>query len=264
MADHHLDRLVLHTNSKSSSVTSDIANIESYVGQFLRNYADNRVFELFLYPYFEKGTISVRNLGLVEVLFRYLHECCTKVDTIMRIGKLAPILIQQFSWNNIPGQDEEAMLASLKNIFSLQKWDENTVISKTRNNRVIVVTTPNIRIKIKLDLSHWKAISTIKKGTDHKKAVQTYEYKVLKLASEIVVCATEPSSESLTNTMEQRRLLESIDSPFYDLVARVRFDDVENNKVLAKDPKFMNHLENIHDKFESGYQHLIEIRRNLR
>jgi NAD(P)-dependent dehydrogenase (short-subunit alcohol dehydrogenase family) len=53
----------------------------------------NLVFDLFLYPYFEKGTISVNNFGLVEILFRYLHECCTKVDTVMRIGKIAPILI---------------------------------------------------------------------------------------------------------------------------------------------------------------------------
>lgn len=41
----------------------------SYVGQFLRNYANNLVFGLFLYPYFEKGTISVSNFGLVENYF---------------------------------------------------------------------------------------------------------------------------------------------------------------------------------------------------
>jgi len=48
----------------------------------------------------------------------------------------------------------------------------------------------------------------MKKGTDLKKTVQTYEYKVLKLASEIAVCATEPSSESLTKAMEKGRLLD--------------------------------------------------------
>jgi hypothetical protein len=79
-----------------------------------------------------------------------------------------------------------------------------------------------------------------------------------------MVCASEPVLESLKNALEEGRLLESIDSPFCDLLARLRSDDVENNTVLAKDPKFMNHLEYLHKKFESGYQHLIGIRRNLR
>jgi hypothetical protein len=237
----------------------------SYVGQFLRNYANTRVFDLFLYPYFEKGTISLNNFGLVEKLFRYLHECCTKVDTIMRIGKVTPILIPKFAWDNIPGQDEAKLLASLKDIFSLQEWDTGTAkINEASNDRIIVVGGPNILIEIKLDLPQSKAISTIKGNIDHRESVQTYEYKVLKLASGIMVCATEPISESLRNALEEGRLLESINLPFYDLVARISKDDGENNTALAKDIKFMNHLENLRDRFELGYQHLIDIRRNLR
>lgn len=214
----------------------------SYIGQFLRNYANNLVFELFLYPFFEKGTISVSNFGLVEKLFRYLHECCIKVDTIMTVGKVTPILIPQFSWDNIPGEDEAAILASVGDVFTLQEWDTTTVkIKKTSNDRIIVVSAPNVHIEIELDVPNLKAISTIKRDVDHSKGVQTYEYKILKLASGIMVCSTEANSESLRNAIEEGRLLESIDSPFYELVARMRFDEIENSTILAKDAKFMNH-----------------------
>jgi hypothetical protein len=234
----------------------------SNVGQFLKNYSSNLLFELFLYPYFEKQTISIDNFDLVEKLFRYLNECCMRVDIIMRLGRVTPILIQQFSWNNIPGEDEAALLASLRDIFALQEWDKETVnIRKIANNRTIIVTTPNIRIEVELDLPQSKAIST---QIDHNKVVQTHEYRIVKLASRIVICTIEPSSESLKNALESGRLLESIDSPFYDLVARMRYDHTENSTVLAQDTKFMTHLEDLHENFESGYRYLIQLRKKLR
>jgi len=73
----------------------------------------------------EKQTISLDNLDLVEKLFRYFHECCVTVKLTMRIGKVTPILIQNFSWNNIPGLDEAALLTSLKETFTLQELKRN-------------------------------------------------------------------------------------------------------------------------------------------
>lgn len=247
-----------------SSVTRGQTPV-SNVGMFLKNYSSNLLFELFLYPYFEKQTISIDNFDLIEKSFRYLNECCMRVDIIMRIGRVTPILIQQFSWNDIPGQDEAALLASLRDIFAFQEWHEETVnIRKTADNRTILVTTPNIRIEVELDLPQSKAISTQKNAIDHNKVVQTHEYRIVKLASRIVVCTIEPSSESLKNALESGRLLESIDSPFYDLVARMRYDHTENSTVLAQDTKFMTHLEDLHEDFESGYRYLIQLRKKLR
>jgi hypothetical protein len=62
----------------------------------------------------EKQTFSLDNLDLVEKLFRYFHECCVTVELTIRISKVTPILIQKFSWNNIPGLDEAALSTSLK------------------------------------------------------------------------------------------------------------------------------------------------------
>lgn len=79
-----------------------------------------------------------------------------------------------------------------------------------------------------------------------------------------MICTIEPSSESLKNALESGRLLESIDSPFYDLVARMRYDHTENSTVLAQDTKFMTHLEDLQENFESGYRYLIQLRKKLR
>jgi hypothetical protein len=67
----------------------------------------------------------------------------------------------------------------------------------------------------------------------------------------------EPPSDSIKNALETGRLLEAIDAPFYDLVAKIGRDLVglESNTILAQDR---------HHNFESGYQCLTQLRRNVR
>jgi hypothetical protein len=81
----------------------------------------------------------------------------------------------------------------------------------------------------------------------------------------------ESSSDSIKNALEIGGLLEAIDAPFYDLVARIGRDLVgspndhaKSNTLLAQHTHFMSHLDEIHHNFESGYQYLIQLRRNLR
>jgi hypothetical protein len=167
----------------------------------------------------EKQTISVDNFDLVEKLFRYLHECCIRVDLAMRIGKVTPILIQKFSWNNIPDLDEAALLTSLKETFSLKELNRDTVnLCKTADEISIIITAPSIRIEIKLDLSRSKAIATLEIDSDHNEGIQSYEYRILKLASGVMVCAIEPPSDSIKNALKSGGLL---DAPFYDLVSKM-------------------------------------------
>ena len=86
----------------------------SHVASFLKHYGDNLLFELFLYPYFETQTISNDNFDLVVKLFRYLHDCCVRLDLSINVGAKVPFLIPKFSWNKIPGRDEKVLLTSLK------------------------------------------------------------------------------------------------------------------------------------------------------
>jgi hypothetical protein len=73
--------------------------------------------------------------------------------------------------------------------------------------------------------------------------IQSYEYRILKLASGVMVCAIEPPSDSIKNALESGGLLEeAIDAPFDDLVSKIGRelvlilnDGVKSNTVLAQD-----------------------------
>jgi hypothetical protein len=68
----------------------------------------------------------------------------------------------------------------------------------------IIITAPSIHIEIKLDLSRSKAIATLEVDIDHNEGIQSYEYRILKLVSGVMVCAIEPPSNSIRNALERR------------------------------------------------------------
>jgi DNA-binding PadR family transcriptional regulator len=129
----------------------------AYVRSFLKYYSNNALFELFLYPYIEKQTISADNIGVLSKLFRYLHNCCKQVDAA-KISYVVP----QFFWNKIPGENNNELLTSLKHIFTLENVDiGNSRIEKSSDNNTISVTAPQVNIVIKLDKARGKTIATV-------------------------------------------------------------------------------------------------------
>jgi hypothetical protein len=235
----------------------------SYVDTFLKCYGNNLLFELFLYPYFEKETISVDNFGLLVKLFRYVHDCCVRLDVAITVGSVVPYVFPKFSWNKIPGQDETALLTSIKEIFSLEDLNQdNTRVDKTRDNSTIILSAPQIHITIKLDLPGSKAIAKL--YTANKKSFSKYEYKIVNLLSEITACTTRPTEDSIKSALDIRELIEA---PLYELVSSIGRRSVAqaetdyNNLVLAQDTKFMTLLEYVHSNFETGYHHLMQLRK---
>jgi DNA-binding PadR family transcriptional regulator len=231
--------------------------IISRVNTFFRYYGNNVIFELFLYPYFERQTISTDNFDLLVKLFRYLHDCCKEVESAIRIHSPIP----QFVWNKVPGEYSKEILKSLKKIFTLDDTD-NAHIQRTPDNSAITVTTLRVHIVIKLDLTRGKATATA--NVDN--YVRTYEYEILNFGPDIIACSTQSSEELLKRTLDSRRLIEA---PIYELVSNVGKRgsetqiEVDSLKVLAQDTKFMSLLEDIHSNFERGYKPLMELRIRL-
>jgi hypothetical protein len=231
--------------------------IISRVNTFFRYYGNNVIFELFLYPYFERETISTDNFDLLVKLFRYLHDCCREIDSALRIH--SPIA--QFVWNKVPGEYSEGILKSLKKNFTLDDIDY-AKIERTPDNNAITVTTLRIRIIIKLDLTRGRAIATANVDNN----VKTYEYEIINFGSDIVACSTQSFEELIKRILDSRRLIEA---PIYELVSNLGKigseiqKEMDSLKVLAQDTKFMRLLEDIHSNFESGYRSLIELRKHL-
>ncbi|HET7148465.1 MAG TPA: hypothetical protein VFI73_08210, partial [Candidatus Nitrosopolaris sp.] len=176
-----------------------------------------------------------------------------------------PYAVPKFSWNRIPGQDDALLLASLKEIFSLEDLHKDHIrVNKTPDNSTVVVTAPLIYIEIKLDLPGSRATATI--DIDNK-SVRKYEYKIVNLFSEIMACSIRSPEDSIKSAIDSKRLIEV---PIYELVSRIGKGSGseqavdQNTTILAKDSKFMTLLEevhnNLHKNFKKGYDQLMQLR----
>lgn len=88
---------------------------------FLRNYSDSILFKIFLYPYFEKETLFVIGASILWDLYEYLSTCCHSIERLINDIQLGRPLLRRnvFSWNRIPGEDDEMLLSHLKQISIL-------------------------------------------------------------------------------------------------------------------------------------------------
>ncbi len=223
----------------------------SHVNNFMKNYENSAVFELFLYPYFEKQTISTADVYLLTKLFKFVHDCCRHADLAEKI----PYMIPQFSWNKVPGENDKELLTSLKEVFRIEYLD-NTKIEKTPDESTIRITTSEIDIIIKLEREKGKAIAT----TDFDGKPRRYEYKMLDLFSELTAFKTVASN----NEFVIKRLAEIAICVLVTEIGRESAHLQEKNihRILAEDTKFMTVLEEIHKDFEDGYNKLMALRKN--
>jgi len=233
----------------------------SYIYNFLNNYNDNFLFELFLYPYFEKRTISFDNdfkFSLVVQLFNYLNE---RLDLALKAQ--FPMMITKFSWNNIPGRDAPGLVTSLKEVFELQDAESVKIqIEKNMQGNVIKIIALQWSVVIELNIEEGKAVATLTNFDDNSRK---YEYKIAKSGSEISVGTVRPPEDPIKRTLDYSRSL--IEQLIYELVSHIDYESAEgeqNNIILAQDTKFMSMLEEIykttHNQFERGYNQLMGLR----
>ncbi|HEY7082381.1 MAG TPA: hypothetical protein VH500_22045 [Nitrososphaeraceae archaeon] len=223
----------------------------SHISNFMKYYGNNIIFEKFLYPYFEKQTIYSSNIHFLTRLFKFVHDCCKQSD----LGDKIPYMIPQFSWNKVPGENDKELLTSIREVFEIDNLD-NAIIAKSPDGNAIKLTASKLSIVIKLEKTEGKAIATKESNTEPKK----YEYKILNYFSELTAFRPKINNGRFDST----RLVEMT---MYDLVtdigstsARTQQEDII--RLLAKDTKFMNVVEEIHTRFTNGYNRLMAIRKN--
>ena len=59
---------------------------------------------------------------LLVDLYRYLVSCCDGIEKYLKYGPGIdiPVVDKIFSWNKIPGEDDEKLMQHLKQIFNLE------------------------------------------------------------------------------------------------------------------------------------------------
>jgi DNA-binding PadR family transcriptional regulator len=226
----------------------------SHIDNFLKYYGDNALFELFLYPYFEKQTIYAAHIDMLVKLFGYLHNCCKQVN----ISKGANVVQHLFYWNKVPGENNSQLLASLKEIFMLENIDsDNTIIKKSSDNSTITVTAAQVTVVIKLDEKTKKATATSEMAANNN--TKKYDYTILYYGREIMACTLHGDKSQV---LDSKRLLEA---PIYELVRDIGIEygiSQEYINMLAQDTKFMSLVEQAHNEFRKGYHCLMRLRKN--
>ena len=222
-----------------------ISNIET----FLMNHGNNEIFNLFLYPFFEKHTIFDAGSKILGKLFRYLFNCCKAVEAASKISYMIP----QFSWDKVPGEASAELLSSLEDVLGLDHLNDAR-IEKTLDHSTVKVFTSQIEINIRLDSTKGTAIARV--DIDNKP--RKFEYKMLNYFSEIVAFR----STGYGYPLNLRKLVEV---PIYELINDIESEPPESqsmiNGLLANDTKFMTILNDMHERFDKNYKLLEDLRK---
>ena len=90
-----------------------------------------------------------------------------------------------------------------------------------------------------------------------------YEYDILKLGSDLNVCTTQPTQESINKILDDRNILEI---PIYRLICNLGRSDndvgQDSLQILSADDKFMRLVDDMHEYFDKGYKKLMNLRRS--
>jgi hypothetical protein len=263
LTEYGIYRLFL--NRLSSVVVNQVAfrkmqDVSINMLVFFRNHQKSTLFELFIYPYFEKRTLfAIWNFLLFD-LCSYLGECCRRVE-----AKLKPSIIQigdeMFSLESDPDQDDyESVLQFLKNQFNL-----HDIISVEKNSNKTLVTILAASTKISIDKNKREAIifSTANSGK-----YEEFKYDLYPSGSKLFAMQKRASEEYLDDiSYELRNDMEDI---IYRLVCTLANKDPKRSTeflyysgVLFEDKKFLKTVGRIyngrHKSFEEGYRILRNI-----
>jgi hypothetical protein len=264
LSEYGIYRLFL--NRLSSAVVNQAAfrerqNNPTNMLTFFNNYQNSTLFELFIYPYFEKKTLSTIWNFLLFDLCSYLNECCHRIEPKLKQSIMSiPIGEAMFSLEIDPDQDEYAGIRQyLKNRFNLH---EISSVEKTSDKSVVTILAPCTKISIDKIKKEATIISTANGKYEQ------YKYDLYPLGSEFFAMQKRASEEYLDDICDDLR--NDMEDIFYRLVCILANKDPKRSaefsyysKVLFEDKKFMKTIERIysdkHKSFEQGYKILRNI-----
>jgi hypothetical protein len=234
---------------------------------------NSRLFELFIYPYFENNTLAaIGDYCFWSSLYHYLENCCRLIEYELKIRdehRTIPNEREIFVWNEVYDREEEKhkLLHFLKHKFNL-KDTRFSDIKNNKNDNTITVRTSlySAPIILRLDEKRDKVIIGSTDAEDNQ--YREYEYDIEQMGSEIVVVEPMIYEEMKSGGIIDKAKKE-VDQLIYEFICNlgVAVADSERNKeylyyreILSEDNKFMKAVQEIHDNrhdvFEKGYRML--------
>lgn len=149
------------------------------------------LFESFIYPYFEKDTLSaISDLRLWTNLYHYLENCCHIIEHKLKSNRMhssIPYETEIFSWNEVaPGRDDKKLLRLLKEIFNLKNTDSSNIKRNDDNNTITVKIGGSSLAPIKLMLDNGREKVIVGSTIDNDQHKE-FEYDITEMGTEIMV-----------------------------------------------------------------------------
>ena len=221
---------------------------------FLHNYSDSVLFKIFLYPYFKKETLLAIGPSILWNLYEYLSTCCHSIERDLKYSQLGHPLLHErvFSWNRIPGKDNELLLSHLKQIFNLESIDPYDI--KKEDTSITVNTSSAPPIVIRLDKVRNKVLVMSTAGGRFKEL----QYDVDQLGQEMMVLRPIRSEEPIIQIVNdaEKQIEQLIYEFVYDLASLPKDPEFSYYcEILSKDDKFMKVVEEIYENRHKGFEH---------
>jgi hypothetical protein len=226
---------------------------------FFHNYQSSNLFELFIYPYFEKKTLfAIWNFLLFD-LCSYLNECSSRIESKLKHSIIQiPMGEEMFSIEMDSDQDDyESIRQYLKNKFNLQ---DILSVRKTSDKSFLTIFAPATEISIDRNKREATVFSTAKGNYEE------FKYSLYPFGSKIL--AMQKASDEYYDMSDNLR--NNMDDIIYRLVCMLANKDSKRSaefsyygRILFEDRKFMKTVERIysnqHKSFEQGYNILRNI-----
>jgi hypothetical protein len=220
---------------------------DNIIKGILRNYGDNILFQLFLYPYINQDTLlQIRDTALLSKISLFLYECCKEIEYALGLinNKRSRYAVEQvFIWQYVPAKnyDTNNLREFLKRTFNLE-WILRAEIEKIENNNSLRISYKANSILITLNNARTKAILKINRENKYKFIVKAYSPNWFSIEAPVMPIE-EHAAHSLLLSTQQRVL---------GLIFNLASNAVSGSsyfQILSQDEQFVRSLEKTNTKF---------------
>jgi hypothetical protein len=222
-----------------------------------KNYGDNILFELCLYPYIKRYTVAhLTEIKVVSSVSLFLYECCKEMEGAVEsinTQKYKHVVRQVFVWERVPRDKNQTadLREFLKQKFDL-KWLDKANFEKINDDNTLRISYGSNSLLITLNNTRTKAFVEIK----GEKKENGYEFIVESGPNGYlnIMALDKPIEESEAEFL-QAVLQQRVPTLIFNLAVNVTSES--DFLVLSKDEKFMQILKETKGKFDKQYAKMV-------
>jgi hypothetical protein len=243
------------------------------LAKLIENYPNNGLFEYFLYQFIEKKTIKeIKSNIILGYIFKFLKECCSSIESLLKnlsniekdrgystyVTVIANLIDPDMEDYWYGGSKE--FIDYLKTKFKIKWLNKNTSkIKFNKSDNLIEIVEKNDNLVLKLDTKIKKAILYDKKN-------QLFEFDIEAIDDTFAICEFIPKTVKEyvmeANLLGYERYVNG-SNLCMEILKSADFEGREGNienfamitslKLLSKDQRFRNTLQEIKNNFENNF-----------